>query len=64
MKYIMLRFYEGGGLARFETVNCKEDDLDEKLAEFEEDCANNNEGVFVAVLEEKEFNAITRELKG
>ena len=63
MKYVMMRFYEGGGLARYKVIKCEEEVLDDYLAKFEQDCIDNNEGVYIGFLEEKEFNSILKDMK-
>jgi hypothetical protein len=63
MKYVMMRFYGGGGLARHETIECEEEVLVDHLAEFEQDCANSNEGEYLGVLDEKEFKSIMKDMK-
>jgi len=56
--YILMRFYDGGGLADWLIVKCKEEDLDEHLVKFEEDCVSQNLGTMIGVLEENEFKQI------
>jgi hypothetical protein len=63
-KFVMLRLYDGGGLARHEVVRCHEDDLNNRLAWFEEECVEDNEGEYTAVLDEKEFKHISKDMKG
>ena len=63
MKYVMMRFYGGGGLARHEVVSCKEENLIDHMGEFEQECADSNEGEYCAVLDEKELKSIMKDIK-
>lgn len=61
--FIMMRFYDGGGLASFRVVACSEDELEDLLIKFEEDCDSQNLGNRIGVLELEEFNKISKEIK-
>lgn len=62
MKYIMMRFYQGGGLATFEAIDCSEEELPDELDEFERVCSLRNEGVFIGVISEKELGYMNNEV--
>ena len=61
--FVLMRFYEGGGLAQYEIVSCGEDDLYECLVKFEQDCVSQNLGVRIGILEKKEFDSIAKEIE-
>jgi len=56
--YVLMRFYEGGGLADYLIVKCKEEELEQHLIDFEEYCISQNLGTRIGVLEEDEFKKI------
>lgn len=60
--YVLLRFYGGGGLAKFKIVYCSEEELDYALDEFENECIEENVGEFTAVLDYMELQNILNEL--
>jgi len=59
--YIVMRFYDNGGLTYYEIINCLEEELDEKLAEFEKECVTSNLGERIGFLQLEEFNYITND---
>ena len=64
MTYILMRFYEGGGLADYKIVKCdNEDDLYDKCVEFEEDCVRRNVGTRIGILDLEEFKKIENKIK-
>jgi hypothetical protein len=56
--FIMMRFYDGGGLADYDFVTCEEEDLYDHLVKFEKDCVRNNLGTRIGVLETQELREI------
>ena len=60
--YILMRFYDGGGLATSKIINCEEDDLFDHLIEFELDCIQQNLGTHIGILDLDEFDAIRKEI--
>ena len=50
-KYLLMAFAGGGEIVQEETIQCTEDELDEKLAEFEADTVGHNNGEFVGFRE-------------
>lgn len=63
MKYVMLRFYDGGGLATYGICNCKPEDLDENLVAFEKDCISQNLGTRIGVLDENDIINIKEQME-
>lgn len=63
--FILMRFYDGGGLAHYEIVSCDEDagELDAYLIDFEERCVAQNLGVRIGILEKEEFDRIAKAIK-
>jgi hypothetical protein len=61
--FIMMRFYDGGGLADYDFITCAEEDLLEHLIKFEENCARQNLGTHIGVLEKEEIENIAKTLK-
>jgi hypothetical protein len=62
--YILMRFYDGGALADFEVVSCTEEELEDCIIEFEEDCGRRNVGTHIGFLELDEFKRIAKDIKG
>jgi len=61
--YILMRFYEGGGLADYKIVRCdNEDDLYKECVQFEQECVRRNVGTRIGILDLKEFDAIRKEI--
>lgn len=56
--YVFMRFYDGGGLADYLIVKCKEEELGEHLIEYEKNCIDRNLGTRIGLLEEEEFEEI------
>jgi len=61
--YVLMRFYSGGGLARYKIVNCEEDNLINHLIEFEQECGRENLGERIGILEIDEFDAIKEAIR-
>jgi len=63
MTYILMRFYEGGGLADYKIVKCdSEDDLYEECVQFEQECIKRNVGARIGILDLNEFNLIQKKI--
>lgn len=60
--FILMRFYDNGGLANYEIVTCNEDDLYDYCVHFEEKCVSQNLGTHIGILELNEFNSILKEM--
>lgn len=60
--FVLLRLYDGGGLATHEIVNCREEDLYDHLVKFEKDCVSQNLGTRIGILEEKEIKSIVKNI--
>lgn len=61
--YILMRFYDGGGLADYKIVKCdNEDDLYNHCVEFEKECVSQNLGERIGILDLDEFDAIRKEI--
>jgi len=58
--FVLMRFYDGGGLADWKIVKCKEEALEDYLIEFEEDCVSQNLGTTIGILEQFEFEKIAK----
>jgi hypothetical protein len=61
--FILLRFYQGGGLARSKVVKSTEEDLQDHLIEFEEECDSQNEGERIGIISKEEFVQLAKEIK-
>jgi hypothetical protein len=62
LTYVMMRFYEAGGLATYKVVCCEEDDLIDHLIKFEESCVSQNLGTRIGILDITEFEAIRKDI--
>ena len=60
--YVMMRFYDGGGLATYKIVSCEEDNLIDYLIEFEKECISQNLGARIGILDIDELDAIRKEI--
>ena len=61
--FVLMRFYDGGGLADYEVVKCKEEDLFDYCAEFEKECIRRNLGTRIGILERIEVGNIIKDIK-
>lgn len=62
--FILMRFYDGGGLAHYDIVSCTDERLGKHLVEFERDCVDQNLGTQIGILEQEEFERIAKAIKG
>jgi len=62
MTFILMRFYEGGGLASYKIINCNEDELFNECVKFEQECVRQNLGEHIGILDLDEFDAIRKEI--
>ena len=61
--FILMRFYNGGGLADYDFVTCEEDKLYDYCVKFEQECVRRNLGTRCGILEKEELEKITKNLK-
>jgi hypothetical protein len=58
--FLFMRFYEGGGLARFKWVKTNDNMLETELRKFEEECIDANEGERIGFLTPEEIEEVKK----